>query len=63
MVCATRAVSSGMAGIGCGWNDMCFLLVALTISLFSVAHMLTFASLRIRQHDLNAVLPRKRLER
>src|SRR6266446_2630311 len=57
MVCATRAVSSGMAGIGCGCNDMCFLLGALTISLLSVSHMLAFASLRIRQQYLSAVLP------
>src|SRR6266446_8414595 len=56
MVCATRAVSSGMAGIGCGCNDICFLLGALTISLLSVSHILTFASLRIRQQYLNVVV-------
>ena len=51
MVWATRAVSSGMAGIGCGCNDMGLLLIALTLSLLSVSHMLTFASLCERQGD------------
>src|SRR6266699_3614145 len=60
MACATRAVSSGIAGIGCGCMDIDSLLFfSMLLVLAQYLIFLSNPALRIRQQYLSVAVPKK----